>query len=118
LANDFIHSFFYIHISQLKYNGDCGSCKSCREEVLERKDDEMSIGQHITWNIEKEMTEDEACKTICGKKLPEICGEQCDPDHCTKFSSFISKSYLEIAVTAYCAKPQRWESNDLFNKYG
>jgi hypothetical protein len=49
--------------------------------VLERKDDEMSIGQHISLNIiEKEMTEDEACKTICGEKFPDVCGEECDPD--------------------------------------
>jgi hypothetical protein len=118
LANDFIHSFFCILISQLQYNGDCGSCKSCTAEVLERKGDGMSIGQHIALNIEEEMTEDKACKTICGEKFPDVCGEECDPDQCVKYNSFVSTYDLKAAVYSYCTNPQGWESDDLFNTYG
>jgi hypothetical protein len=118
LEYDFIHSFFCILISQLQYNGDCGGCKSCTAEVLERKNDGMSIGQHIAWDLEEEMTEDEACKNICGVKFLDVCGEECDPDQCKKYNSFISTSDLKAAVNSYCTNPQGWESDDLFNTYG
>jgi hypothetical protein len=100
--------------------------------VLERKNDGMSIGQYIAWNLEEEMTEDEVCKTICGEKFLDVCGEECDPDRCEKINSFIitsdltaavevsfiSTSDLKAAVNSYCTNPQGWESDDLFNTYG
>jgi hypothetical protein len=87
--------------------------------VLERKDDGgMSIGQQISLNLEEEMTEDEACKAICGENFPDVCGEECDPDRCVKFNSFINTSDLTAAVSSYCTNQQGWESDDLFNTYG
>jgi hypothetical protein len=77
-------------IFQLQYDGDCGGCKSCMAEVLERKDDGMSIGQQISLNLEEEMTEDEACKAICGEKFPDVCGEECDFYNCTRLKELLN----------------------------
>jgi hypothetical protein len=58
--------------------------------VLERKDNGMSIGQQITLNLEEEMTEDEACKIICGEKFTYVCGEECDFYNCRRLKELLN----------------------------
>jgi hypothetical protein len=111
-------------VNAAKYSGDCGGCTSCTAEVLERERNAKgkTIGQSISWQLKKDkMTVKKACSLICGKRFPDICGEECDPDRCDRgsFQPFTSKPDLQAAVNEYCFDPEAWEQIAiLYTVYG
>ncbi len=59
----------------------CG-CSTCTSSVLNRDANGKKVGDRIDWlKSNRGLSEKRACKRICNKKFPNVCGE-CNPNSC------------------------------------
>ena len=64
-------------------NTRCG-CSSCISSVYNKYADGHKVVSRIDWvKANRNLSETQACRLVCGNEYPNVCGKECNPSRCS-----------------------------------